>query len=188
MGAFFSYLLLAVLGQNILLDRAVGLEQMITAARYRPWLWRLTGLVGVCTVPGVMMAWLFSRLVTGRTAYVLLAALYLLLCGGVYFAADRLLLRFRPETHDRWAPILPHALINAAAVGTPLSVLTQGIPHWYGALGFGFGGALGLLLAVALVINGTDLLDSPGIPAAFRGTPALLIYIGILSLGFCAFF
>lgn len=187
LGEFLSYLVLAVLGQNLLLDRAIGLDEIITAIGQKHLLWRLVLVVSGYSAVGVMVAWLLSRFITGRTAYVLLAVMYLLICGVVYFASDRLLLRVSPETHDVWGPVLPHALINAAAVGTPLATLTGGMAHWYAALGSGLGAGLGLAVAVLLVMNGMDILDYPDMPEAFKGTPALLVYIGILSLGFCAF-
>lgn len=187
LGEFMSYILLAVFAQNVLLDRAIGLDEIITAIGRRKLLWRLVLVVSGYTAVGMMLTWLLSRFVTGQTAYLLFAMMYLLLCGVAYFGSDRLLLRISPEAHDVWGPVLPHALINAAAVGTPLAVLAGGIPHWYAALGLGIGTGLGLGLAVLIIMNGMDILDQPDMPDAFRGMPALMVYIGILSLGFCAF-
>lgn len=187
LGEFLSYLLAAVFVQHILLDKAIGLDGILAAVGRKTLLWRLVLLVSGWSAVGVMAAWLLSRFVTDLAGYFLLALLYLLLCGGMYFVSDRLLLRYAPEAHDVWAPVLPHALINTAAVGMPLAVLAGGISHWYAALGLGIGGGFGLALAVLMVQVGIDLLDHPDMPAAFRGTPGLLLYLGILSLGFCAF-
>lgn len=188
LGEFVSYLLAAVLGQNLLLDKAIGLDEIITAVGRKQRLPQLTLLVSGWSAAGVMLTWLLSRYVTGTSGYLILALLYLLICGAAYFAADRLLLRISPETHDVWGPVLPHALINSAAAGTPLAVLTGQISHWYAALGLGLGTGAGLALAVLIVMNGMDILDHPDMPQAFRGIPALLLYLGIISLGFCAFF
>lgn len=187
LGEFMSYILLAVFAQNILLDRAIGLDEIITAIGRKKLLPKLILAVSAYSSAGVMLTWLLSRFVSGQAAYILLAMMYLMLCGVAYFASDRLLLKISPEAHDIWAPILPHALINSVAVGAPLAVLAGGIPHWYAALGLGIGTGIGLALAVLIIQNGMDLLNQPDMPEFFRGTPALLIYIGILSLGFCAF-
>ena len=186
-GEFLSYLLLAVVAQNMLFDRAIGLDEIITAIGRRKLLPRLMAVVSAYSAVGVMFTWVLSRFVSGQSAYLLLAMTYLLLCGVVYFGSDRLLMRLSPEQHDIWSPILPHALINSVAVGAPLAVLAGGIPHWYAALGLGIGSGLGVGLAVLMVRNGMDILNHPDMPEAFRGTPALLLYIGILSLGFSVF-
>lgn len=187
LGEFLSYILLTVLAQNMLFDRAIGLDEIITAIGRKKLLPRLVLVVSAYSTVGVMFTWLLSRFVSGQSAYLLFAMMYLLICGVVYFGSDRLLLQISPETHDVWNPILPHALINSVAVGAPLAVLAGGIPHWYAALGAGIGSGLGVGLAVLIVMNGMDILNQPDMPEAFRGTPALLLYIGILSLGFCAF-
>lgn len=188
LGEFLSYLLAAVFAQHILLDKALGLDGILAAVARKRLLWRLVLLVSGWSAAGVLAAWGLSRFVTDLAGYFLLAMMFLLLSGGMYFAADRLLLRYFPEEHDVWGPVLPHALLNTAAAGMPLAVLAGGIPHWYEALGMGVGSGFGLALAVLIVQGGIDMLDHPAMPPAFRGTPGLLLFLGILSLGFCAFF
>ena len=182
-----SYILLAVFAQNILFDRAIGLSEIITAVSRKKLLPRLLLLVSVYSSAGVMLTWLLSRFVSGQAEYILFAMMYLLLCAVMYFASDRLLLRISPETHDVWGAVLPHALVNSVAVGAPLAVLSDGIPNWYSALALGIGSGFGLGLAVLIIKYGMDILNHPDMPDEFRGMPALVIYIGILSLGFCAF-
>ena len=44
------------------------------------------------------------------------------------------------------------------------------------------------MLAAALISKGSAALDkNENIPEAFRGTPAMLIYVGLLSLAFAGF-
>lgn len=182
-----SYILLAVFAQNMLLDRAIGLDEIITAISRKKLLPRLVLVVSVYSAIGTVLTHMLSGFVSSQSDYILLAMMYLLICGVIYFASDRLLLRINPEVHDVWGPILPHALINSAAVGAPLAVLAGGFQNWYSALGLGIGSGLGLGLAVFIIKNGMDVLNHPDMPDEFRGTPALLVYIGILSIGFCAF-
>ena len=186
-GEFMSYILIAVFAQNILLSKAIGLHEIIAATRHRQSLTKLLLLVGSWSTVGIMLMWLLSRFVNDMTGYITFALFHTLLCAVMYFATDRLLARFRPRKYDQWGKILPHALINAIAVGAPISALAAGIPDWYSALGYGIGSTLGLGLGVVIIRNGTEILDHPGIPKSFRGIPIMLIYIGILSLGFCAF-
>ena len=176
LGEFLSYILIAVFGQNMLLGRALGMSDILTAINHKKSLPKLLLLVG-----------LISRFVTDMDGYVLFALMHSLICAALYFQSDRVLARFSPEAHDKWGEILPHALINSIVVGAPLSALASGIPNCYTALGYGIGSALGLGLGIVIIKNGMAILDRPDIPKAFRGVPIMLIYIGILSLGFCAF-
>lgn len=187
LGEFLSYILIAVFAQNLLLGRAIGMEGIITVTRHRQSLIKLLLLVGCWSTAGIMLMWLLSRFVTDMDDYVMFALLHSLICAVAYFASDRLLARFRPRLYEKLEEIMQYALLNAIVIGAPLSALASGIPSWYAALGYGIGSALGLGLAVILIKNGTDILDHPDIPQAFRGIPIMLIYIGILSLGFCAF-
>lgn len=187
LGEFLSYILIAVFAQNLLLGRAIGMEGIITAVGHRRSLPKLLLLVGCWSTAGIMLMWLLSRFVTDMDDYVMFALLHSLVCAVAYYASDRLLARFRPRLYEKLAEVMQYALINAIVVGAPLSALSSGIPSWYAALGYGIGSALGLGLCVILIKNGLDILDHPDIPKAFRGIPIMLIYIGILSLGFCAF-
>ncbi len=187
LGEFLSYILVAVFAQNILLGRAIGMNDVITAMKYRRSLPKLLLLVGCWSTAGIMLMWLLSRFVKDMDGYALIALMHSLICAALYFQTDRVLARVKPEAHDQWNGILPHALINSIVVGAPLSALSAGIPNWYSALGCGIGATLGLGLGIVIIKNGIAILDRPDIPKPFRGVPIMLIYIGILSLGFCAF-
>ena len=187
LGKFLSYILIAVFAQNILLGKAIGMSDIFAAVNHKKSLPKLLILVGCWSTFGIMLMWLLSRFVHDMDAYVLIALMHSLIVAALYFQTDRVLARFKPEMHDRWKEILPHALINSIVVGAPLSALSSGIPNWYSALGCGIGSALGLGLGIVIIKNGMAVLDRQDIPKPFRGVPIMLIYIGILSLAFCAF-
>ena len=186
-GEFLSYLMIAVFSQNLLLGRGIGMNDILTASGHRRSLPRLLLLVGGWSTAGIMLMWLLSRFVGEMEDYTLFALLYSLICAVLFFASDRLLARFSPRIYETLKDLLPHALINSIIVGAPISALSSGIPNWYSALGYGIGSALGLGLAVLIIKNGLDILDHVDVPKSFRGIPIMLIYIGILSLGFCVF-
>ncbi len=187
LGEFLSYILIAVFAQNLLLGRAVGMSDIITATRHRRSLTNLLLLVGGWSTTGIMLMWLLSRFVKDMDDYLMFALLHSLVCAVAYYASDRLLARFSPRLYATFQEVMPHALINAIVVGAPLSALSSGIPSWYAALGYGIGSTLGLGLGVILIRNGQEILNQPDVPRAFQGVPIMLLYIGILSLGFCAF-
>ena len=187
LGEFLSYILIAVFAQNLLLGKAIGISDIMTAMKHRRSLPKLLLLVGCWSTAGKMMMWLLSRFVNDMDGYILFALMHSLICAMLYFQTDRMFARLKPEAYDRWKDILPHALINSIVIGAPLSALSSGIPNWYSAFGSGIGAALGLGVGIIIIKNGIAILDRPDIPKPFRGMPIMLIYIGVLSLGFCAF-
>ena len=73
------------------------------------------------------------------------------------------------------------AMGTTCVLGT---LLIAGGQHYTMAqsLGFGFGSAVGYLLAVLLVTEAQRRLHSRAIPAMFQGMPITMIYTGILAL------
>lgn len=56
------------------------------------------------------------------------------------------------------------------------------------SIGSGIGAGIAFVLAAALINNGAKkLAENKDIPAVFKGTPAMFIYVGILSLAFTGF-
>lgn len=56
------------------------------------------------------------------------------------------------------------------------------------AIGSGIGAGIAFVLAAALINKGSRMLaENKDIPAVFKGTPAMFIYVGILSLAFSGF-
>ena len=54
-------------------------------------------------------------------------------------------------------------------------------------LGFALGSGVGYMASVLLVVEGQRKLSRRSVPAAFRGLPIMLIYIGILALAVYGF-
>ena len=82
--------------------------------------------------------------------------------------------------------ILPLAALNSCVLGTLLLGRTQSFTLTQ-SMGFGLGSGVGYLMAVLLVTEAQNRLRSQSIPAAFRGMPITLIYIGVLALAIYGF-
>jgi electron transport complex protein RnfA len=186
-GEFISYTLLAVFAQNLLLDKSLGINCIMTAVSRKNSLPKMALVMGIYSTVGIMIMWGLSRIIFNQKMYLVCALVYSLFCAAMYFVSDRILLKISPETHDIWNSILPHALINSIIIGAPLAAFSAGIPNWWTALGYGIGSGLSFGFAMLIIKNGLEILDNPDIPKAFRGMPIMLIYLGILSLGFCVF-
>ena len=82
--------------------------------------------------------------------------------------------------HDHSA-MLAMAFFNCAAYGAMALTVYSGF-NWLEAAAFGLGIGLSFLLAVFLLEQGRRCMSICNIPKAFRGLPAELVYVGLISL------
>jgi len=80
---------------------------------------------------------------------------------------------------------LAYAALNGIVVAVPFYNRAQAYDIW-SSLAFGFCAGLGFMLALWLACEGLRRINSPDVPAAFRGLPIAFLYMGILSLAFFA--
>ena len=78
------------------------------------------------------------------------------------------------------------ATFNSAVMGMLLITATQSFTLLQ-TLGFALGSGVGYMMAVVIVTEGQRKLRSRSVPAAFKGLPVTLLYIGILSLAIYGF-
>ena len=101
----------------------------------------------------------------------------------LYVLALLFLWRLFPDT---FAMIKKHAhlaIVNCTVLGALFLNSAYGSDIW-SYIGYGFGTGIGFFLACFMLNIAHEKLDSDKIPRAFRGYPIMLIYIGIVSMGF----
>lgn len=106
--------------------------------------------------------------------FVLCAALALLV---VHLVIS--LLKFRSKAN--LLAVLPMATFNTAVLG-PLLIMAGQNFAFIQTMAFALGSGLGYAFAVVIVTEGERKMNNRSVPAAFRGLPIKLIYIGILAL------
>lgn len=82
--------------------------------------------------------------------------------------------------HDH-SMLLTMAFFNCAAYGAMALTVYSGL-HWLESTVYGLGIGLSFLLAVFLLEQGRHCMSICNIPKAFRGLPAELVYVGLISL------
>lgn len=92
-----------------------------------------------------------------------------------------------PPVPGRIQRLLPLAAFNNVVVGVALVINHQVQVGAAAAVGLALGSCLGFLLLSWLTAEGMERLDNPDMPAAFRGLPATLVYLGILALALMGF-
>ena len=184
---FLLYAVLAVFAQNAIFTRSLGVSRMMALVE-EPSLNTVLfgGLLVAVQVIAAPFGWMYANLLAPLIPTFWRPAvrpLAYLLCSFFAMTVVWLVLQYvikSPRT-DELKMLLPLATLNCCVLGT---LMIAGGQHYTMAqsLGFGFGSAVGYLLAVLLVTEAQRRLHSRAIPAMFQGMPITMIYTGILAL------
>ena len=188
LAVFFGYALLAVLAQNAVFTRALGvsrLVQLVGDERTNSLLFGILQCITLFLLAPV--AWYVGGAATALGFGPATRPLVYLGCIALVSVAEMVLLYLiRLPWQRQLLRILPLAALNSCVLGTLLLGRTQSF-SLIQSMGFGLGSGVGYLLAVLLVTEAQNRLLSQAIPAAFRGMPITLIYIGVLALAIYGF-
>lgn len=186
-GAFFLIVVYAMFSQNAVLGRALGSS-------------RLTKLVGdedsdagifsvllltVQVLSGLLSwaagNWLIPLM--GDDLRTHLRPLVMVGCVSiVFFAVFLLVVELLPTPlAKRVVRQLPIAAYNCCIMGALLLTATQNYTLSQ-TLAFCLGSAVGFMGVILLMAEGSRKLKKADLPVSFRGMPATLVYLGILSL------
>lgn len=173
---FLFALLGAALASNLVLGLPLGAD-----ALHQPRSRALALGGGVLLAIAVPLAWLFDNLLLAPLGLGQLRLfLFLPLLAALAWLVTRLLARWRPALAVNNVLLLG----NGAALGAML--LTQA-GSLLQALGLGIGGGFGFWLVLILFDDLLQQVDESRVPAAFRGTPLLLVSAGLVGLAFLGF-
>ena len=181
------YFLLTATIQNLVLTTGFGASALVKIARHPQQLLMFGKLLLLFSVLTTVLffpfdsllpdAW-FARMVRPVIILALTGLLYL---GAVaYFSHSKK--SYRSVRH-----LLPLAAFNNVVVSVTLLINYQVSVSFFPAIGISAGAALGFVLLLALTAEAIERLDNPDIPSAFRGLPATLVYLGLLSLALMGF-
>ena len=187
-GLFFSYAVLAIFAQNAIFTRGLGvsrLVQLVGDDRTSSWWFAL--MLCITQVLVAPLAFFAGGGIAPLENRAQLRPLVYLGCIALVCLFEYLVLRLvKGPRSGLLIRILPLAALNSCVLGTVLVERTQSFTLGQ-SLGFGLGSGLGYLLAVMLVTEAKNRLRSRAIPAAFRGLPITLVYIGVLALAIYGF-
>ena len=182
---FFFTVLTAMFVQNMIFTRGLGVS-------------RLVKLVGDSAVDSLTFCALLTlvQVLSAPLAYVAnnllkpeqfwyrnyIRPLVLVVCAAISFALMILFISvFHIANRKEMLAALPSATFNCAVLG-PLLLTTTYNFTLIQTMGFAVGSGLGYGFAVIIVSEGQRKFTSRNIPAAFRGLPITLVYIGILAM------
>ena len=187
-GLFFSYAVLAIFAQNAIFTRGLGVSRLVQLVgddrTSSGWFALMLCVTQVLVAPLAFFAGGGIAPLENRAQ---LRPLVYLACIALVCLFEYLVLRLvKGPRSGLLIRILPLAALNSCVLGTVLVERTQSFTLGQ-SLGFGLGSGLGYLLAVMLVTEAKNRLRSRAIPAAFRGLPITLVYVGVLALAIYGF-
>ena len=185
-----SFFVTVALLQNVILTTGFGSSLMIREVRKPKTIWLFTGVLTGFSVLTVTIAYPIDYLVGTEEDNLWRPFIVIAITVALYLAAYPLLKKFAPTLHKKVERMLPMAAFNNLVTGIALVCNTHHIAEDIG-LGGNIGLAIGACLSFGvltwLVAEGVERMDNPDMPEAFRGMPAILVYVGILAMALMGF-
>ena len=179
-------ILAALTVENLLLPGTLGLSRMLRSARkpeHRLW---YAGFVAIFSAVSLELSLLITPQLFPAFGEVLRPFCLALCAGAAYCAASFALSRFAPGFFLRHGATLAPAAVNTIVLAMPFARQTLALGALEG-LGYAFGTGLMFYLASLILAPAYDRCSSQDAPACFRGLPAALLTIAVLSLAFLGF-
>lgn len=178
--------LLILLGANLLLAQALGISTIFVAAGNRKNLVRTALAITVFTTAGSAGACAVDTLLPKGAADLRLF-LYVLVIGAIYVAVLAGAYMLSPKKFAFIRKYIHISAFNCAVMGTLLSISdrayeTVGGIGLGGYIAAGLEAGLGFVIAALMLLAAYRKLNSLKVPASFRGFPAMLVYLGIISM------
>ncbi|MBR3761055.1 MAG: hypothetical protein IKK47_08740 [Ruminococcus sp.] len=175
--------LIALLATNLILTQALGTSTLFIAAGSRKNLVGTAFMITIFTFAGSVSAYLADKLLPEKYSdfklliYVIsISMLYVIILSALYFISRNNFENSRKYIHL--------SVFNCAVMGTLLTVSGRASENTsilkYMAAGLEAG--TGFIISALILTAAYRKLNSANVPAAFRGFPAMMIYLGIISM------
>lgn len=187
---FFEILstaLIAIFLQNSIFEKALGSNILLYAARKKESLLGFfVGLLYINTLSSIPIYFIDANFSEFPNYNIFMPLIYILVVGVIYILTLVIIFKLSPKIFVKIRKYVHLSVFNCAVLGA-LFLNSQYGSSLGSYIGYGIGTALGFLLAAYLLYAAAPRLNSELIPAAFRGMPVMLVYVGVLSLAFYAF-
>lgn len=183
---FITTAMAAMFVENAIFSRALGTSVAFYASRNTGNMVGLgLGILYVTTVSSFITYWIDLLLYEQSWYWIVMPLIYAVIISIVYTGSLLLIWRFMPKLFRKIKKYVHLSVFNAAVLG---ALFLNEVYHasLIGYIGFGIGLSAGFMIAVFFLHIANDRLNSPLVPAAFRGMPVMMVFIGILSLAFYA--
>ena len=178
--------LIALLSVNLILMQALGTSTIFIAAGSRKNLVGTAFVITLFTTAGSAAAYFINKQLPEKYADFTLAfytitvgILYILLLTLLYFVSKGKLSSYGKYIHV--------SAFNCAVMGTLFTITGRAakdpsLATLSGYIRAGLEAGVGFILAALILTAAYRKLNSVKVPASFRGFPAMLVYLGIISM------
>jgi len=182
---FFVSELIALLCVNLIFTQALGTSTLLVAARNKTNFVAIAATITVFTTFGTMGAFFIDKIVPSERDYWLLIC-YVAVIAVIYIASLFILNLISKKFFEKCKLYIHLSAFNCAVLGSVFTVHNKSLGYDDFGFGdyafFGFQSGIGFVLAAIIIMAAYKNLNSSKVPASFRGFPAMLVYIGIISM------
>lgn len=184
----FSFFISVALLQNVILTTGFGSSIMLHMVKKPKNIWLFSAILGAFSVLTVTVAypldyWLFQNDMNNIWRPLMMVGVTVVL----YVIATLLLQWLLPTFYHRVGRLMPMAAFNNLVTGIALVCNAHFDTNLAGNIGLAIGSALSFGILTWLTAEGVERMDNPDMPEAFRGTPSILLYVGLLALALMGF-
>ncbi|NMP37595.1 MAG: hypothetical protein GX051_05655 [Clostridiales bacterium] len=176
----------AAFAQNLIFSGGYGVSESIRMAAKPKKLWKISAAISVLSVLTATVCRLLDFIPAVKSAGMLAHAAVFVGAEFVIYSAACLSMRaiFQGERRKAAVKIIGIAAFNSLILAVPL-INRKLNYNLYESVGFGIGAGAAFAVSVLLINAGMRRLESnEDIPEAFKGLPAIFIYVALLSMAF----
>lgn len=178
--------LIALLAANLILTQALGTSTIFIAAGSRKNLVGTAFVITIFTTAGAAAAYGIDMLLPSSYGDLRLL-LYTLTIGAIYVLLLMAAYRFSEDKFSGFRRYIHVSAFNCAVMGTLFTVSgragERGASFALGSyVAAGLEAGAGFIIAALILTAAYRKLNSAKVPKSFRGFPAMLIYLGIISM------
>lgn len=179
---FLIVYFLSQLAGNLILTQALGTSTVFISAKNKRSFVGVAFIICIFTTLGSAGAYFADKLLNGYLENFRLFA-YVLITGIIYLSSLFILWSISKKLYSRLKKYIHISAFNCAVMGT-LYMIHQNPENtsFSDYLLFGFQSGLGFIIASVFVASAYKRLNCSKVPASFRGVPAMLVYLGIISM------
>ncbi len=182
MTAFYT-----VFFQNLVLSSGLGMSEAIRVSTRPGTFGKFAVMIsGFSVVTSAVCSLIDTVPAVEGATYAVRAAIYGGVLAGVYLVVA-VILKLVLKADSKLLGTLGIAALNTLVLAVPY-INNSAAYSFAGSIGSGIGAGIAFVFAAALISQGSRILaENEEIPEAFKGTPAMFLYVAMLSLAFAGF-
>lgn len=182
MTAFYT-----VFFQNLVLSSGLGMSEAIRVSTRPGTFGKFAVMIsGFSVVTSAVCSLIDTVPAVEGATYAVRAAIYGGVLAGVYLVVA-VILKLVLRADSKLLGTLGIAALNTLVLAVPY-INNSAAYSFAGSIGSGIGAGIAFVFAAALISQGSRILaENEEIPEVFKGTPAMFLYVAMLSLAFAGF-